>query len=651
MKKVETGVFTLKKLVKNKEIFSIPSYQRPYVWGEEAINALFDDIVEAYKSNPCKEYFIGTVLTSSLNTTTGDYSAELIDGQQRFTTLMLLATAFKVEGVSSKITSFIHVNDNKQRIRFDIRDQVECYIQQLVDKSSQNILLLDDIKDDLYLKHIAEAIKLLINRIREIAENDQKKLADFIYERVSFVKNVIPEGVDLNQLFAVMNNSGIQLEQTDILKSRLFKKIKHDKSCYNAIWQVCENMDNYFERNVGELFVLTDITKRDLRHFDKAKFQLKKSDVIEGQAGVQPKTIANIIENDNLGNDFRDNDNKVDRKSFGSGRAIISFPQLLLHAYRIHLKNQSGDDFETGFHTKNLLEIFEPLSKEEEIVEFLNCLWATRYYFDEKIVRWMPTIDQENKEVLTLIHFSESNNAKNCFTRQAQAVKTDTMMLQSLLYFTSDRNRQYWLSSYLYHCMQEPTDLHLRLEKIDNNLSLATNKKEASYQLMVSFEMSESKYPEGLDTYLQEEKGTAFEHYWFQKLEYILWKKLDAENTQDEEFKGYRIRSKNSVEHVFPQNEEHGNTPPKKIDSFGNLTLLSVSQNSSYGNQSVLKKMDDFKAKAKAKSTYDTLKLKCISDSFEKNKDWNDELISDHQEEMIKLVKEHYSNHIFEGLF
>lgn len=643
MKKVKTGVFTLEKLVQNKEVFLIPSYQRPYVWGEEAINALFDDIFEAYQSSPCKEYFIGTVLTSSPNTKTDNYSAELIDGQQRFTTLMLLAIAFKVEGIGSEISSFIHVN-NKQRIKFDIRHQVEHYIQQLIDTSSQNILLLDDTKNDPYLKHIAEAIKLLINRIREIEKQDQQKLADFIYQKVSFVKNIIPEGTDLNKLFAVMNNSGIQLEQTDILKSRLFKKIKHDKSIYSAIWQVCENMDNYFERNVGDLFVLINITKSDLRNFDKAKFQLKKSTVVEERVEIQietsAKTIADIIKNDQLDNDFRDNDNKANKKSFGSCRAIISFPQLLLHAYRIHLKKQSDDDFKTGFHAKNLLEIFESLSKEEEIVDFLKCLWSTRYYFDEKIVRWMPAKDQENKEVLTLIHLRDSNNTKSCLTRQAQEIKTDTMMLQSLLYFTSDRNRQYWLSSYLYYCIQEPTDLPLRLEKIDNNLSLATNKKEASYQLMGSFETSKSKYPKGLDTYLQEEKGTAFEHYWFQKLEYLLWKKLNAKNTHDEKFKKYRIRSKNSIEHVFPQNEEYKKTPPKKIDSFGNLTLLSVSQNSSYSNQSVQKKMADFNAKP----TYDTLKLKYIFDSFEKDQEWNDEHISAHQEGMIALVQAHYKD-------
>lgn len=68
--------------------------------------------------------------------------------------------------------------------------------------------------------------------------------------------------------------------------------------------------------------------------------------------------------------------------------------------------------------------------------------------------------------------------------------------------------------------------------------------------------------------YFSEPRGTSFEHYWFQKLEYVLWK---AGDKTDDKLKRYRITSKNSVEHVHPQNEEHGRKlESEHLNAFGN---------------------------------------------------------------------------------
>src|SRR5690606_32748727 len=119
------------------------------------------------------------------------------------------------------------------------------------------------------------------------------------------------------------------------------------------------------------------------------------------------------------------------------------------------------------------------------------------------------------------------------------------------------------------------------------------------------------------EEYLCESKGTAFEHYWFQKLEYVLWKNADKENPVDGgRIKRYRITSKNSVEHVYPQHEQfnrklEGEGDP--LNAFGNLVLLSPGENSSYGNQTVGKKMDDFINKP----GIDSMKLRQIYHEYE----------------------------------
>ena len=141
-----------------------------------------------------------------------------------------------------------------------------------------------------------------------------------------------------------------------------------------------------------------------------------------------------------------------------------------------------------------------------------------------------------------------------------------------------------------------------------------------------------------LEHYLKGCHGTAFKHYWFQKLEYVLWK--NWENRNEPAYKNYRITSKNSVEHIFPQNHEFKEKlEVNYLNSFGNLGLLSVSQNSSYSNQDVKKKKVDFDKKV----VYDSLKLALIYNDATFN-NWNEARINSHQLEMIDKLTEHYNS-------
>ena len=176
------------------------------------------------------------------------------------------------------------------------------------------------------------------------------------------------------------------------------------------------------------------------------------------------------------------------------------------------------------------------------------------------------------------------------------------------------------------------------LEKIDN-LMLPGDKKEISLELISQVKRNEKIDLKALSI-LNEPHGTSFHHYWFYKLEYLLWKTWDK---NDNRIKQFRITSKNSVEHVFPQNHEFGNKLANAefdwLNSFGNLGLLSVGENSSYNNQDVRKKKVDFDNK----STYDSLKLAKVYSSQDIY-NWGTENIKKHQEEMIDLLSKHYNN-------
>jgi len=178
------------------------------------------------------------------------------------------------------------------------------------------------------------------------------------------------------------------------------------------------------------------------------------------------------------------------------------------------------------------------------------------------------------------------------------------------------------------------------LEQIDNQLSLTEmTQKEASYRLL----SSDTAEPVSIATtvaYLKEANGTSFEHYWFQKLEYILWRERRTSNwLNHEKLHLYRITSKNSVEHVHPQNEEFGRKlSDELLHGFGNLVLLSPGENSSYSNLAVLKKQAAFRAKPK----YDSLKLAHMFHVLGNGDDWGWDQINEHAQAMLSLIEAHY---------
>ena len=95
--------------------FTIPTYQRPYVWGDEQIEKLLKDFYKSFQNNKDEDYYIGTILTKE-----NGKEAELIDGQQRFTTLWLTAFVFSRKNKHSQIEKFLINGDSSLKINFEI---------------------------------------------------------------------------------------------------------------------------------------------------------------------------------------------------------------------------------------------------------------------------------------------------------------------------------------------------------------------------------------------------------------------------------------------------------------------------------------------------------------------------------------------------
>lgn len=624
--------------------FSIPTYQRPYVWGDEQLKKLLDDFYTSFKQSATSIYYVSTFLTKEEN-----QHAELIDGQQRFTTLWLISFVISHLCPSSSISKFLK-KENNLRLGFEIRKEVSEFLEALLTDSSMvnRVYSEEYIIKYPYLKNIAKALVFIKGYLEQKPDKETEAFGNFIYHNVKLIKNTTARGTDLNHLFSTINSAGIQLEQTDIIKANLLNLID-EKVLFSRIWETCEEMNNFFERNARSSFPASNWNAINLNNhitFDKNLFKYNNNNLEELDNTVlftiDALDIKSLEQYNQPSKTVVDENNRKSEEVFC--RSVISFGQLLLHTYRIHLHRENLTDFEGSFHVNRLITVFKKMEERnnpDEIKRFFYLLWDVRYAFDKYIIKWISDVDTKS-ESLELMNF---NRNQDSYYSRGKYEKSATLMLQSVLYFTGDYLRQYWLTPYLNYLIENHQNIkatdkeHLQyLEFLDNVFSTTENvtDKELSWNLM-----SENNYEFGsieFEEYLEQSLGTKFQHYWFQKLEYILWKNWEFEKTK--EFESFRVMSRNSVEHIYPQNPEEGSKTPRlenqnDLNSFGNLVLLSVAQNSEYSRKSFTEKKGMFFNKGGA---YDTLKSYYIFN----NDNWNAKSIEEHKNKMIEKIITHY---------
>lgn len=660
---VNTELLCLKHVVDKSYQFVIPSYQRPYVWSSIHIEDLLNDIEQAFKNKEA-HYFIGTTLSSKKDHST----YELIDGQQRTTTLMLFALAchdYKDSDLKGHPILKVSTYDKKPRLHFEIRERIESYLGSQAGLDGFGKPSQDQLIEDAYLKHIHTGLEYIKQRLKKISESelDFKEFIDYIFENVRWINNILPEKTDLNKLFSSMNTSGIQLEPVDILKSKIFKKITKNKRLYEAIWDACQNMNTYFERVLRKKIEASSWNQLKYEHLEQYDAEIMVFDVnAEGPKALSLKglSIQEIDGKSNISNYENDSDKETDHEDQIEAdipeegknhcRSFISFELLLIHALRIYKVLNDEQDIEDRLIASNLQKIFKNFvnqAGEKEVKNFLDVLWQVRYQFDTWCVKWLENEDGGGEELrLTSINRQKKKEAKKAYFNRTKKEHSALELLQSVRIFTGERSAQYWLTPFLIGLMNADSSLDQDdvvewLEKIDNDLSLAADgvtQKEASYQLCIDDEIGTKDWQE-IQDYLESQKGTSFEHYWFQKLEYILWKNYGRRT--EKKFKNYRITAKNSVEHVHPQKERFGAVLQESyLHAFGNLVLLSPGQNSEYSNKPVTVKLAEFERKP----SYDSLKLQYLFDTFKKSesKNLNKLVVKMHQDQMLNFLRVHY---------
>lgn len=651
---IKSDLITLKDIVEKERFYSIPLYQRLYVWGEDQVTTLLEDLERATKT-PDNYYFLGGTMIIISNQGKYDFNGQqpfttydLIDGQQRFTTLWLLSYELKDE---LEAFAYAHIeNIVVNRLSFAIRDFANQYFSN-PDNYSQ---LTKDEK--LQLERITQAQKtihtFLNAKEREDTTEFKRKLTRFIYEKVAFIETEMPAGIDENRLFEVLNNRGVQLQQHEIIKSKLIQYLPDDKKRkYAQIWDACSIMDNYIEKNIKDVcgFKWSDITQRETEEDTEIGLT---TDIInhitESTSGFEDKHLNEVLELDKY--DVEKNNEDYEYES-GKVRSIISFPMFLQHCLRIYIFKNKYEGFAADkvaeVNEKKLIETFEnhfyPYYLDQTNVKaFIDLLLELRINFDKYVIKW---IEKEANQEIHLIKKLYQN--KKALQRKEPLSNEDLALLQSMLYHSQQITTLYWLTPFLNKTLQEdnPESLYKYLLKLDNVMFCSELSENLSLR---SWNLIDNK----LDVFtsniraLSSPGGTTFWSYWFYKTDFILWY-LKPGNKGDD-WKNFRMTKKNSVEHILPQNEreydknilwDENETLSEKekedrLNDFGNLVLLSVGMNSEYSNKSFVEKRASFRERKRLES----LKSALI---FE-NEKWNWDLCKQHRNTVINLFEEYF---------
>lgn len=217
-------------LVKNNIRFRIPLYQRPYTWTEKQVKQLLDDLWSSSEQSKDSPYFIGIMNIS--RTDYDDSTFDLIDGQQRLTTLSVMALVMK--------DLIIEDNDYDRgwanfcgRIDFYGREEDKAFLENGLPKDNTN-------------KNLLNAKSVIESFFNGKDAGDKEAFALYVYNNASFFLSVIPQDytiIEKNKQFIRMNNRGKQLELVDILKVKLSSVEGLDSKSFLEKWNTISQMN------------------------------------------------------------------------------------------------------------------------------------------------------------------------------------------------------------------------------------------------------------------------------------------------------------------------------------------------------------------------------------------------------------------------
>lgn len=620
-------LLTVSELFDHGSVYTVPIYQRNYAWRAPQIEQLISDIQDAVVRQE-SGYFLGNLVVTPRDQHSG---FEVIDGQQRLTTLYLLLTFLENAGSSP----WAH---HQGRLQYQSRARATEALRRV---GQEHHLRAGQVQDSMTDEDggIHEGFNIIHQHIQQQAGLNRNAFADFLRTRVTVVRASLPPKTDLNRYFEIMNTRGEQLQPLDIVKARLMSHLPDpDRAVFAWIWDACADMDTYVQMALtrGNTALREAIFGTDWSWLGLTDFAALCNAHAHSQTSTamaipsQPLSLDAALQKYARGG----KDESSAEESSERFRSTIEFPVFLLHVLKV--TNGVDDEDEGQLDDKRLIQSFttaiaKSQGKEAQWVQdFAFTLLRCRNLFDSFILKRQfaaSTEDDEGEWSLQRLKKNLSNGKSTAGyvhvfrpgdTPQESEADSDTrdvLLLQSMLRITYTSPRtMHWMTQTLQWLAQQPKPQDIK------STDLAHLLKDFSRAKVASAFLHAEEQPQGF--------GIA--RIVFTYLDYLL---LDERAKRN-----FKFQFRNSIEHFYPQNPDKAQSgasvSDKNLHRLGNLALVSVSANSKFSNSLPKAKAENFQHTMETQSP----KLQRMAE-ITRSEGWGDVQVQSHHEAMVDLLK------------
>lgn len=614
---VETHISLSVNRLLNEDSYAIPLYQRNFAWTYDEIEQLLNDVADAFQEKR-ENYYIGTLVVNEEN---GIF--KIIDGQQRTTALNLIALALKHEFGFNRL--------NAVNLTFPARKKSNENIQKLFTKQK----ISEDDENELTrgYRHAHDALK----KVLEERQFDSQSFFEYLFDNVIIFRSILPNDLDLNLYFERFNSRGEQLEAHEILKAQMMAKFGEDQEMaqkFARIWDACAE----FDKPVLKAFQIrsrpNNPDEEGEKIFGKEYANFKLQEVFDkiGVEKLETKSLLEVISEDKS-----ERGRAVSKESdISNYTTVIDFPTFLLQVFFI----MEGSN-ETTFDDKKLLKIFEIERRDREWVQqFGQLLLTMKHIFDTLIVKNVQLENETEWQIKRGQYETYQRNEnggwkyvrinfqKNTFDN----LNKNIILLQSMFAVTFTANRD---SRWLYEILQF---LCKHIEEL-NDQEFGARFKDFLEKMAVRY-AEERLFTE--DGNIKKYKDIPV--YTFNFVDYVLWKnREELKKDYDVKFEEFKFAYRRSIEHWFPQNpngqDGECQLPAEFLHSFGNLCIITDSQNSRFGNSYPEAKLEQWEREGIFHRQ--SLKLQMMAEiTKQKDSDWGADQIKELENEILPMVNE-----------
>lgn len=640
----------------DKATYEVPIYQRNYAWEKDEISALIQDVYDAYTANK-PTYFIGTLVSFHK----GDQVYEVIDGQQRLTTINLVLGALGIS-IQNKLTYRARKKSN------DTIQSIPCFE---IDEKDYGI-----VKGFKYAKDA-------INEI--VPKTCQDGFKTYFQHSIHLIHYQVPKDIDLNHYFEIMNSRGEQLEKHEIIKARLIEKLNNaDKAKFNCLWEFCSEMNVYIQQKYRESVIFGEY----LCDFKVSNFD----DLPKVEDNTSTLKISDLI-NYKGADKQHDEENKID-----TFQPIMDFTNFLLIVLKLtRIEESCFDPTSFNLDDKELIHEFDKVKVDEEFVKkFGFNLLRAKFLLDNYLVHHSNEDDTIENNPWKLQYWQKGvkkEYLKNLDGESNVQHKLVQILSMFEVSFTARQRKNYLFYCLLYLFRSDDRDINKYCEFLSGladkyfkdvylvaeNLNEINTPKPGSFDNTVLCDNTLDITPHNDDfdfTAIYGDgtvKSKGIPLFVFNYLDYKLWEKyaneLRSERTKEggkerteffatlgcgdfglkvfEQF--YFSRTRRSLEHYYPQanaNGENGAPNEEQINCLGNYSMIGSEANSSGSNWSPKTKLNHYldasgkiKLVSVASIKFMVMMQKCKDNQNARaaGQEWNFDDIKAHQEKMLEV--------------